>query len=131
MKAISLLVLLFACASHQEKQIDQIREGLLSKYNQYHQCYFESDTFMNKKDVQLKYMFTILEDGSTIDHKILEQTQKDPNFSTCFLMVMKELKFKRPLSKTYDDGNGNKIVDKGFDRIEVKQPFNFVPGSKK
>lgn len=110
MKVISLLIILMACASHHEKPKDVIREGLLSKMNQVHQCYHESDTFMNKHDILLVYTFTILPDGNVSNQKILEQSQKDPNFTTCFLTEMKALKFSAP----YNGGE-----------ISVKQPFHF------
>jgi hypothetical protein len=123
MKVISLLLILAACASHQENSSDQIRASLLRLDGQLHQCYEESDTYMRREDATVNYQFTIRPDGMTTDHKVLEQTPKDPNFSACFKMIMKNLKFTRPLNG-YLDQSGKRVADTGGP-IVIKKPFQF------
>ncbi len=129
MKAISLgLFIISACTSFRDDKPNDVNWMMMSKYHQYHQCYVESDTYGRRENLHLVYYFEILPDGTTRNRKVTKQEPKDPNFTTCFLEVMKPLKFKLPLSK---DGILGKVTTKpGSGLVEVIQPFNFSAGKK-
>lgn len=115
MKAISLLLFLtVACSSYQDPKIDPkkepIKHRLYSKMEQYRQCYHESDTFMNKKDMSFNLEFIIDSTGAVRKERITDFNVKDPNFNACILGIVKKISF----TPAEDGGT-----------IEVKQPMQF------
>jgi hypothetical protein len=92
MKAISLVLLTLACAGTQERTPEERLSSALEQRQRFvEQCYFESDTYMTRQEMVLEHQFTIRADGTTADHRIVSQGLKDPNFSSCFLSMMKPL----------------------------------------
>ncbi|MES2529262.1 MAG: hypothetical protein V4598_19400 [Bdellovibrionota bacterium] len=108
MKAISLLILVMACSSHQP---DAIKQQMLDKYPEYHPCYAQSETFKKNEKRSFMMSFTINADGSTSGHKLYDQVGFDRKMDECFLGVMRNLHYKQTDGKT----------------INVTQPFNFYP----
>ncbi len=117
MKAISLLILLAACSSHEPKY-DPIRTVMETKQDEYRSCFLESESYKgrdtNEKGVVM-VAFTIDKDGKVTDEKIAETAFKDPSFHACLLEQIRGLKFTPP-------------KDGGY--IEVLQPINFYPTYK-
>jgi hypothetical protein len=78
MKAISLLVLMFACA-HQERPLQE---------RQLIQCYLESDTYTDKKPFTAKLHVITSEMGIVTSAKVMQTSSKDPNLSSCLSYVL-------------------------------------------
>lgn len=113
MKAISLLLLLGACASHEP---DPIREVILTRMPQYEQCLKTSKTFLTGKEETwaLRTRFLINPDGSVTEPVILSSSVEDFPFQHCVRNELLLLKFP-PRTAT----------------VEVFQPLNFHRGSMK
>lgn len=108
MKAISLLLLLAACATHEDHMSSEAR---LQRHLQ--QCYLESDSLTNLKSGRIKFGLEMKSEGTVKTVKILESAFKDDrNLEACVTGIMKQAFMKPP------------IKDQDF---EVIQSINFVP----
>lgn len=111
MKVISFLLLLSACASHQEKP-DPIRDVFLAKKEKYRQCYLESESYTKKLSGVMKIWVFVNADGSVKEAKVLESDFKDPNFKACIEEQLRNLRFV-----PHDKGH----------TLDIKQPIRFHP----
>lgn len=128
MKAIKAMMFLslVACASKREEP-NSIREKLMTKASVTRQCYLESDTFNKRQPLKLKFHHEIASDGSTLEHAIKDQEPKDPNFTSCFLTQMKDLKYQMPLVLP-SNPKDETIMLEPTGNIHVIQAYNFIPG---
>ncbi len=114
MKAISLFILVAACASHHPKEDphDFIRTPLLAKVSGMRDCYMNSSHYLKNEgaEIRTKIEFEIQKDGSTTDHKILESSLNDEKFKQCLVSNLKSLKYP-PQTEV----------------LVIEQPFNFFP----
>ncbi len=113
MKAISLLLLISACASRvKEEPYDFIRGPLLAKAPEMRECYLQSSNYLNNPGAEIKtnIEFELQLDGSTTDHKVIQSSLKDEKFSKCLVSKLKTLKY--PPQK---------------ESVIVEQAFNFYP----
>lgn len=117
MKAISFLLILGACATHQPKY-DAIRSPLEARHDEYRSCFLESESYKGTKTDEkgvIKVSFIIDQAGKVTQAKIAETAFKDPNFHACILEQIRMVTFKAP-----KDGKN----------IEVLQAINFYPDYK-
>jgi TonB family protein len=113
MKAISLLLILLGCASHQEKNkpFDSVMSPVEAKARHYRQCYEESDSLSQKKEGKIKINFLISALGKVENVTFLESDFKDANFHACLQDIIKSLKYL-----PFEDGKS----------VNVVFPFNFT-----
>lgn len=115
MKAISFLLILSACASHERKISKHPIQGPLeARYESYRQCYLESEVYKGPNSTppgSMKVKFMINETGKVTTAQIIENSMpKDPNFEACVTGQIKLIHFPEVKALT-----------------EVIQPLNFLP----
>lgn len=113
MKAISLLFLLFSCATKPpEDPYDFIKGPLMAKVPELRDCYMNSRNYLKNPgaEIRTKVEFDLNLDGTTSAHKVLESSLKDPKFDQCVVTKLKTLKYQ-PQKEA----------------IIVEQAFNFYP----
>lgn len=119
MKVISLIfiLLLSACASHQEEVIDPVKDpirfGLHSKRDEYRSCFLESESYKGRNsntDGVVMVGFIINKLGAPTQIKIVKSPFKDPNFHACLQGILGLIRYPPP-----KDGG----------TIEVTQPISF------
>lgn len=94
-----LLFLLIAC-SHSE-QLRTPESVILSKKEQFQQCYHESDSYQGNKKfdaLPVKLELTLNTKGKISSTKILLSSYKDANLHACLFGVIKSIKFNSPPS---------------------------------
>lgn len=83
MKAISLLLLIAACASNRppEDPYAFLQGPLKAKVPQMRECYVNSPHFLKNSDLEIKTKleFEVEKDGSTMNHKVIESSINDEN----------------------------------------------------
>lgn len=88
MKAISLLLILTACAAKDELSPDSILNRKLK------QCYEESDSYIKRKGGKIETWLVMNADGTVKETKIHKSDfQTDRNLEACVVGVYKQTKF--------------------------------------
>ena len=133
MRIIILLLLLVSCSSpHHEKKNDWkirggmdpdiIRKELLSNLENFRSCYnkfLDENKSKKKKEVQgvVLFDFTISNNGEVIRAKVNSASSGfDQKIKKCLTQKLLDVRFPKPQASGV---------------IEVKQPFNFYPVTKK
>jgi hypothetical protein len=104
MKAISLLLLVLACASHHPHE-----KGLEPLTYQMKACYEKSVAFKDRKDGIMKIAYTISQEGLTSNPKILQNPFSEVTFDECVLNVIRHSSYPRQMMS-----------------MDVIQPFSFT-----
>jgi TonB family protein len=117
MKGISflfILTLITSCASREVIETDPIRAALLTKQDEYRECFLESDSYKGRKAAEpegvVRISFTINAKGKATNGKVYESPFKDANFHACILSMVRMIQFPLP-------ENGG--------TIEATQPIRF------
>lgn len=113
MKAISLLIILVACASKEPKDpFAFIGEGLQKKASELRECYMNSPNYLQNPgaEIRSKIEFELQLDGSTTDHKVLSSSLNDKKFDNCLVSKLKTLRYA-PQKES----------------VIIEQAFNFYP----
>ncbi len=115
MKAISLLILLAACASPKEDLAKVAEVPLIGKHPGIRECYFDSPNYLKNPgaEVGMKVEFEVNQDGTTKDHKVLSSTLPDEKFKKCIVDSLRSLQY--PPQK---------------EAFIVEQSFTLSPGKK-
>jgi hypothetical protein len=96
MKAISLLIILVACATQPaEDPAKAIALPLLGKHPGIRECYTNTTYYVknSEAEVLLKVEFEIAKNGSTSGHKMLASTLPDAKFQKCILDSLETLMY--------------------------------------
>ena len=96
MKVISLLIVLVGCAQGPFKPKDPIDAIFHDKDFVYRQCLHESDSYKGRfknEERSLDVKFMIETNGYVKKVEIIRTDFKDPNFHTCILSMVKNLRF--------------------------------------
>lgn len=96
MKAISLLLLIAACATHpKEDPTKAIALPLIGKHPGIRTCYTNSAQYIRNEgaDALVKVEFEVSKDGTTSAHKILSSTVPEKKFQDCIVSSLSTLKY--------------------------------------
>ena len=96
MKAISLLLILAACASQPKEDPEKaIAVPLIGKHPGIRECYTNSSSYLRNEgaEAMLKVEFEVNKDGSTMNHKMLSSTVNEPRFHACIINSLKTLRY--------------------------------------
>lgn len=97
MKAISLLILLSACA-HDPEIVDPIRGPLKQRNESFRACYHESEVYRGRFSAphgEMEVSFLVTKEGKVKDAKVIRNTfPKDPGFIACVLDQVRKLPYE-------------------------------------
>lgn len=117
MKVVSFLLLLLAgCSTPEKPKAISIEHGLKNLAPKFRQCFMESDSYKghaHKESRLIRVSFRVNDQGEVEDGAIFETEFKDPNFHSCVLTQLKNLKVSPP------EGGAINVISKP---LEIGRP---------